>query len=62
MKKPKRSSLTQLGVGPLDGVCHAPHSRLSSAGDPLVPLHTLYSRTYIVRGTSWYQPEIPVPT
>ena len=28
---------------------------------PLVPLHTLYSRTYIVRGTSWYQPKIPVP-
>ena len=27
----------------------------------LVPLHTIYSRTYIVRGTSWYQPVIPVP-
>ena len=38
-------------------------------GDPLVHLRTLYSRNYIVRGTSryqlestsWYQPEIPVP-
>ena len=30
--------------------------------DTLVLLHTLYSRTYTVRGTSsWYQPEIPVP-
>ena len=29
----------------------------------LVPLHTLYTGTYryIVRGTSWYQPVMPVP-
>ena len=26
-------------------------------GEPLVPLHTLYNRTYIVRVTSSYQPE-----
>ena len=31
-------------------------------GDHLVLLHTLYSRTYVVRGTSWYQHEIPVPS
>ena len=27
----------------------------------LVPLHTIYTGTYIVCGTSWYQPVIPVP-
>ena len=30
MKEPQRSSLTQLGVRPLEGVCHAPHSHPSS--------------------------------
>ena len=29
-KNSKRSSLTQLGVWPLEGVCHAPHSHPSS--------------------------------
>ena len=35
------------------------HSYINTycTGDPLVPLHTLYYRTYIVHGTSWYQPE-----
>ena len=31
------------------------HLHTYCTGDPLVPLHTLYSRTYIVHGTSWYQ-------
>ena len=35
------------------------HTQCTS--EPLVPVHTLYSRTYIVRGTSWYLSEIPVP-
>ena len=30
-------------------------------GDHLVLVHTPYYRTYIVRGTRWYPPEIPVP-
>ena len=31
-----------------------------SAGD-CTYAHAQYFRTYIVRGTRWYQPEIPVP-
>ena len=39
----------------------APNSAYCTC-DHLVLLRTLYSRAYIVRGTSsWYQPEIPVP-
>ena len=36
------------------------HIHTYCTGDPLVPLHTLYSRAYMVRGTSWCQPELPV--